>query len=172
MNNSKTSDTAYSYLIFSITLLIVFIVISILIKNNKNENLKSKSSKKDIESLTADTFLPKGYVLIPIEFSNYTSISSIISNFAILDLFAPDSSGKMQLIATQVKVLRAPLNPSVFAALISEDRVKTFMEHQASFYAVIHNSKMPTTNKKSQNIEITNFKKPSIQTTNLQIQYQ
>jgi hypothetical protein len=71
----------------------------------------------------AATFIPNGFVLVPIEVSNFESLDSILGNYGIVDLYAPGDSPKKRpiKIAERIKILRAPLNPSHFAVLAPED---------------------------------------------------
>jgi hypothetical protein len=67
-----------------------------------------------------DTRIPKGFVLVPIEVRNYEALDSILGPFGIVDLYqgeARDGSDQ-RLIARDVRILRAPKNPSHFAVLI------------------------------------------------------
>src|ERR1035437_10610139 len=61
-----------------------------------------------------DTYIPKGFVLVPIEVQNYEALDSILGQFGVVDLFqslSPENPGQ-HLIARNVRILRAPQNPS------------------------------------------------------------
>lgn len=97
-------------------------------------------TKKEPDKIYADTYIPKGYVLIPIELANFESVSALIDQFGVIDLYAgvPQSAGSVK-IASRVKMLRAPLNPQLFAILISEKDSSSIMKRTGPFWAVVQN---------------------------------
>lgn len=67
------------------------------------------------ESLNIELMIPKGYVLYPFEAVNFGSINSILGSYSMVQIYKPlDGS----LVATNIKVLRAPKDPSHLAFLI------------------------------------------------------
>lgn len=101
---------------------------------------KPSTAEKGPEKIYADTFIPKGFVLIPIELVNFESVSALIDQFGVIDLYAgaPQMAGSVK-VATRVKMLRAPLNPQLFAILISEQNSAHIMKHAGPFWAVVQN---------------------------------
>lgn len=99
------------------------------------------TNKPNADSVSVDTYIPAGYVLVPIELENYQALDSILGSFGTVDLFSqPVQSGaRAEKIATQIKILRAPLNPSHFAVLVREDEAPAIVKHPGSFFAVIQN---------------------------------
>ncbi len=88
-------------------------------------------------SASVDTHIPKGFVLIPIEVQNYEALDSILGRFGIVDLFRADEKGiSQQPVAVNVRLLRAPQNPSRFAVLVPEREAAQILSHSGS-YAVI-----------------------------------
>lgn len=119
-----------------ITLVFLFLgLISLLIQ------FQSKSSQQEQEELptSADTYIPEGMVLIPIEIQNKEALSSIMSQFGIIDLYLPSfgETIKSKKIATGVKIMRAPLNPDVYAVLVREDQASHITEFSGPFIATI-----------------------------------
>ena len=112
-----------------------FIAFSLLYSFNRKEN-----PKKPADKIYADTFIPKGFVLIPIELANYESVSALIDQFGVIDLYAgaPQMAGSTK-IASRVKMLRAPLNPNLFAILIAENNSANIMKRAGPFWAVVQN---------------------------------
>lgn len=110
-----------------------FIAFSLLYSFNRKENPAKPNDK-----IYADTFIPKGFVLIPIELANYESVSALIDQFGVIDLYAgaPQMAGSTK-IASRVKMLRAPLNPNLFAILISENNSAGIMKRAGPFWAVV-----------------------------------
>lgn len=89
----------------------------------------------------ADTLIPNGFVLVPIELENQRSLDSIVGSHAIVNLYKgsqlTDQKGK--LVARHLRLLRAPLNPEQFAVLVPENDVAQFATPAAKFYAVVEN---------------------------------
>lgn len=95
----------------------------------------------------ADTYIPEGFVLVPITVSNYESLDSILGHHGVVDLYASTQNGeKSRRVARQVKILRAPLNPSNFAVLAPEANSAELVRHQGAFFVVVQNPKRSGTN--------------------------
>lgn len=92
------------------------------------------------EKIYADTLIPKGYVLVPIELENIGTISALIDQFGVIDLYtgSPQSQGTKK-IASRVKVLRAPLNPNQYAVLVTEVISTQIMSSAGPYWGVIQN---------------------------------
>ena len=101
---------------------------------------------------SADTYIPEGFVLVPIEIQNSESLSSLIGDFAVVDLFKGPHS---QRVGRRLKMLRAPLNPQQFAVLVPEAEVSTLLQTAGPFWVAIQN---PAMTKES---EIANHSKKS-----------
>ncbi len=114
---------------------IIFIGAFILLSNNPNEPLKTPHAK-----VYADTLIPKGFVLVPIELSNAETISALIDQFGVIDLYAgsPTERGSRK-VASRIKILRAPLNPQQYAVLVPEHLSNNIMKVSGSFWAVVQN---------------------------------
>jgi hypothetical protein len=85
---------------------------------------------------SADTYIPNGYVLVPIEIQNSESLSSLVGSYAIVDLFRGPGS---QRVGRRLRLLRAPLNPQQFAVLVPEAEVSTLMSTPGPYWAAIQN---------------------------------
>jgi hypothetical protein len=120
------------WLLFSFLAFISFSMIYSM--NRKDEPPKTP------ERIYADTYIPKGFVLIPIELANYESVSALIDQFGVIDLYAgaPQMAGSVK-IASRVKMLRAPLNPHLFAILVPENNSSEIMKKNGPFWAVVQN---------------------------------
>ena len=81
-----------------------------------------------------DTFIPEGYVLIPIEVSNRPALQQFGGDYFKADIF----SGKTKVL-NQVRVLRAPRNKNVYAILVHESRSDQLILSDGPFRVVIHN---------------------------------
>ncbi len=104
--------------------------------------------KKEIEEIpSADTYVPEGFVLVPIEVENADSLDAILGNYGVVDLFHPslEPRGKVQLIAKQVKILRAPLDPKKFAVLVPNEQSSALVKIDTPLFVTIHNPKRSQT---------------------------
>lgn len=113
----------------------VFIVFSLIYSWTKPKEIVQENEK-----LYADTFIPKGFVLIPIELANFDSVSALIDQFGVIDLYAgsPQNSGSVK-IASRIKMLRAPQNSQLFAVLVPESESTSIMKNAGPFWAVVQN---------------------------------
>lgn len=102
----------------------------------------AKSEEVKVDA-SVDTFIPAGFVLVPIEVQNYESLDSILGPHGIVDLYLPSQSGsgKGSRVANRVRIMRAPLNPSQFAVLVREDESNQLVRTEAPFFVVVQNSK-------------------------------
>lgn len=86
-----------------------------------------------------DTYIPRGFVLVPIEVQNYEALDSILGNYGVVDLFqgGSPSGGKQHLVARNVRMLRAPQNPAHFAILVGENEVSEVLKYGSSFTVIL-----------------------------------
>ncbi len=86
-----------------------------------------------------DTLIPKGFVLVPIEVQNYEALDSILGRFGLVDLFqaGADNGPGQRLVARNVRILRAPQNPTHFAILIAEDEVPRVLKSGGLFTVIV-----------------------------------
>ena len=118
-------------------LLIAFgiFLLAFIVMNSTSTKVKAKANP-----IYADTMIPKGFVLVPIELANVDTISALIDQFGVVDLYAgsPTKQGSRK-IASRVKVLRAPLNPQQYAVLVPEYLSNQIMKEVGPFWAVVQN---------------------------------
>lgn len=112
-----------------------FIVFLILFFSLNHKNTKVTES----ESFSADTLIPKGYVLVPIELANLNAVAGLINQYGVIDLYGGHNQEDAVQIATRIKILRAPLNPNQYAVLVSEELSKQIMRYKGPFWASIQN---------------------------------
>lgn len=111
--------------------LTVMLAIILVVQLSTPPEIKSQG-----EDSSADTYIPEGFVLVPIELQNAESLSSLIGNYAVVDLFRGPNS---QRVGKRLKLLRAPLNPQQFAVLVPEGQVSTLLQSPGAFWAAIQN---------------------------------
>lgn len=94
---------------------------------------------RDEEILEIDQYVPDGYVLFPLEFENQAALDPLISDFAVVNIYRTsiDGPGRGKLVAKNVKIMRAPQNPQMLAALIPETQVSGMMSDHSGFYGVL-----------------------------------
>ncbi len=120
------------HLVIAFTILISVALVSAYTRDNKDTPLD--------RPMEIDTIIPKGYVLVPLELENKDAISSVIQNFGVIDLFSGNpENGRARKIATRLKLIRAPYNPHLFAALVKENLSERIMKESGPFFAVIQN---------------------------------
>lgn len=101
----------------------------------------TKQKPEVTETVEADTIIPAGYVLVPIELLNFEALSSLVGSYAIVDLFAPNSdpTQRPRKIGSDLRLLRAPLNPNQFAVLVPENESELIVSQATPLIAVIQN---------------------------------
>ncbi|OFZ13987.1 MAG: hypothetical protein A2Z20_10160 [Bdellovibrionales bacterium RBG_16_40_8] len=100
--------------------------------NRTNEKLAESEAPEAI-----DTFIPRGFVLVPIEVQNLASLDSIVGQFGVVDLYAED---KTLPVGRGLKLVRSPRDPSQFAVMVSESDSRTIVKHgQKPFHVTVQN---------------------------------
>ena len=85
------------------------------------------------------THIPKGFVLVPIEVQNYEALDSILGRFGVVDLYQGGGAeqGAQRLVARNVRMLRAPHNPSHFAVLIPDAEARGVLRQTGPFTVIV-----------------------------------
>ena len=88
---------------------------------------------------STDTHIPAGFVLVPIEARNSEALDSIFGRFGTVDLYQGDAltGAKQRLVARNVRMLRAPQNPSHFAVLIPESQTEAVLGEAGPFTVTV-----------------------------------
>ena len=95
-----------------------------------------------------DTFIPRGYVLVPVELSNHRAVSALLGAYGVVDLYPArdqDTSPYKQPralrhpVARQVRIVRSPHSASHFAVLVPQNAATQLMDLGARFHAVLQN---------------------------------
>jgi hypothetical protein len=106
--------------------------------------LDQKPSKaQSVDPTSVDTYIPEGMTLVPIEIQNIEALKSVLGNFGVIDLYLPSFEGNQppKKIASGVKIMRAPLNPDVFAVLVREENAPQIAQHPGAFFVTVLNPK-------------------------------
>lgn len=102
----------------------------------------SREESRGKSDLEISTLIPAGQVLIPVQLKNFESVDSILGPFGVVDLFADQGQGASKPIARNIRLLRAPKNPSLFAVLVPQDQAPLILQaEEKGLYAAIKNQK-------------------------------
>lgn len=130
----KTKSSSYRAVIF----FFVLGLLSLWISYYPVEKTAAFSSQEDNHE-SVDTFIPKGFVLVPLDLSNLESLNSFVGQAGVVDLYKSKDGQRGRKIATRVKIIRAPLNPQLFAALIPEEKSPDLLSDNEALFAVVQN---------------------------------
>ena len=99
-------------------------------------------SEKEKKEQILYEMIPKGFVLLPLEISNGEDLVKLIDSHAIVDLysFSLETGRPSEQIAKALKILLSFSEDFRFVALVPEEQVSRFFEHESPFYAVLQNS--------------------------------
>lgn len=98
------------------------------------------------------TLIPQGRVLIPIQLKNFESVDSLLGPFGVVDLYKASENGPSQMVVRNVKLMRAPKNPSLFAVLVPQEQSSSIIKSSENgFHAVIKNQNQAGTEFVKQN---------------------
>lgn len=92
---------------------------------------------------TADTYIPNGYVLVPLEVSNANVLSTLMGQFTFVDIYSlSDLSDKpRKLIAQNLRLVKAPHDENLFAVLVGENQIDLIHKLSNPVFVVIKNPK-------------------------------
>ena len=100
----------------------------------------TRSKGAQVDPAGVDTYIPKGFVLLPVELSNGPSLDGLLQSRGVVDLYTGDPARQeAQKAAGAVKIIRSPRNPSYFAVLVPEDKAPFLIRRFQAFHAVIQN---------------------------------
>lgn len=93
---------------------------------------------------SVDTLIPYGFVLVPIQVQNEQALDGLIGAFGLVDLFTPSTEPGRggTRVAHNVKILRAPNNPSQFAVLVPEEMAPRIVRGESGYFVMVQNPKV------------------------------
>nr|BFD60794.1 hypothetical protein CKG001_29010 [Bdellovibrio sp. CKG001]BFD64207.1 hypothetical protein BdHM001_28880 [Bdellovibrio sp. HM001] len=106
-------------------------------KSEKEDALQTVPSPASV-----DTYIPRGFVLVPLEISNAESLASLVGDMGgVVDLYlASNDRQKGGLkVGSKLKLLRAPLNPDQYAVLVKDTESPRLLSFNGPFIAVVQN---------------------------------
>jgi hypothetical protein len=137
VNQKMISIIKNNYLIFGFLCLGIVGVLSNQGRPSGDLNATTESKEKSV-----DTYIPRGFVLVPLEIANSDSLTSLVGNLGgVVDLYLATNSGSKSglKVGSKLKLLKAPLNPNQFAVLVREDESPKLLSYTGPFIAVVQN---------------------------------
>lgn len=123
-----------------------FFVVVVLLYSFVNPTPTNPAPARAESTDGVDILIPEGQSLVPIEVTNYETLDSLLGTHGVVDLFFVDptkpETGKK--IASMVKILRAPKNPSHFAVLVPARLAQHILQYQGPFTVSVQNPKFQT----------------------------
>lgn len=119
------------------------IILALFVSSLVISQLHSKPEHKPEEDMMPpeiDTVIPKNHSLIPIEIKNSESLDSIFGNYGLANLYV-EANGRQRLVVKNIKLLRAPKNPSHFAVLVKDAKAHLITRHEALFFVTLSSDK-------------------------------
>lgn len=144
-------------------LIIAFVMlglISYVVTLKPKDNLRVNESFLP-EPKSVDTFIPRGFVLVPLEISNAESLASLVGDLGgVVDLYLASAEGRPGglKVGAKLKLLRAPLNPQQYAVLVPDSESTKLLSYSGPFIAVVQNPEEKgmavNSSKKQQRIQV------------------
>lgn len=115
-------------------------IVAYLVSNHTEAELPDLQSSEAGPSV--DTFIPKGFVLVPVDIANAESLTSLVGDVGgVVDLYLPSNENQKGglKVGAKLKLLRAPLNPQQYAVLVRESQSSKLLSFTGPFIAVVQN---------------------------------
>lgn len=110
-------------------------------------NTKSQAVKKHkVLNANINTFIPEGFVLIPVQLFNKESLNGLIGKWGWVSLYSSLASHNKTAIVSSIRIIRSPKNPDQFAVLSPENKSSLILSHTEPLIAVIQSSKIKNKN--------------------------
>jgi len=116
-----------------------FAVIFIILLGLKLTPKKTSYSPPEINN-SVDTYIPKGFVLVPIQISNEEVLNEIIGSHGFVDLYSnegTDEKPQYEMLVKNIRLLKSPVDPSIVAVLSPESMVKPIVRVSGKFKIAI-----------------------------------
>lgn len=127
-----------------LTIAFIFSLLSFLILNKQGTNQSQLKKTKTASSLNVNTFIPAGFVLIPVNLLNSESLNGLIGKWGWISLYSSLPGKNLKPIVSSIRVIRSPKNPNQFAVLAEEGKSSLILTHTAPLIAVIQSLKTKT----------------------------
>lgn len=102
---------------------------------------KSTANDEPPDIETAETFIPKGHLLIPVDLKNAERLDGLLGSHGIVDLYqaVTETQPHSKLVGRRFRLIRAPLNPQSFAVLIRDAEADRLAAFPGPFIASLRN---------------------------------
>lgn len=122
-------------------LLLTGLIVTLCLHFKDSSTVPPVNATAENDEIETDTLIPVGFELVPIEFENQNALEPLIGNFGVVNVYlaSGENAKRGQLVARNVKVLRAPMNPQALSVLVPTDQAALFLSHHGSMYAVVQN---------------------------------
>lgn len=121
-------------------IVIAFLLMGVAALASRCSQTQVTDSAPEVKLESIDTMIPRGFILVPLELENLDHVSSLIGDSGVVDLYTGGNE-KRRLIASRVKIIQAPYNSQVYAALIRESEGITLQNYPGPFRATVQNPK-------------------------------
>ena len=113
-------------------------IVGLLLVSFESKELSQEKKNSETSSST-DEMIPPGFVMVPLDLQNKEALRSLVGAFAVVDLFtvSPDGQKKGVRVGSRLKLLRSPLDPEQFSALVEEDQAALLFSHSGPLFAVV-----------------------------------
>jgi hypothetical protein len=110
----------------------IIIAGGILSAYHQEKNEKSDAFNDINAESSTDTYIPNGYVLVPIDISNGIAVSNLMGQYTFVDVYASHGFEEQpkKIIAQNLRMLKAPHSDEQFAVLVKE--IEHNLIHQLS----------------------------------------
>ncbi|GIL18513.1 MAG: hypothetical protein BroJett040_22640 [Oligoflexia bacterium] len=136
-------------------LLIILVAVLFIFGVGQLTNSQSTTPTIQAETESADTHIPHGFVLVPIELQNADALNGIMNGHGVVDLYSQPMPGQKRgdRVGRRLRIIQAPLNPRQYAVLVPEQEAQIVVGAMGPLIAVIQNKDL------RQSGEIANHKK-------------
>jgi hypothetical protein len=110
---------------------VFFLIVSLLVENSSP---KTTEPAEVPPAESVDTFIPSGFVLVPIEVQNLASLDSIVGQYGVVDLYTENEKNPL---ASGLKLIRSPRDPSQFAVMVPEISSREVVKYSNKPFMVI-----------------------------------
>ncbi|MCX7978359.1 MAG: hypothetical protein N2578_05090 [Bdellovibrionaceae bacterium] len=120
------------YLIFAFMVCGLWAIFADLSSKSGAETLPRQDKKVSVANL-----IPPGYTLMPIPLLNAEELGSMLDGYGKVSLFSIPDEGPKRLVARSLKIIRSPINPSVFGVLVRQNDTEILLKFPGPYYAVL-----------------------------------
>ncbi len=118
----------------SLAVVVAFFLIVAFVADYKPEKKSPLAPTPHEEDSVIDTYIPDGFVLVPIDVQNLASLDAMVGQFGVVDLYTENQD---LAVATGLRIIRSPKDPSQFGVLVPQMRSRDIVKKNARPYIVV-----------------------------------